>query len=987
MPDYRELLDELFVKKLGYEFQGEELPNPEIDGKENIVSLSREYSANGVDVIVANCEDRIPEFQKKLIKHYKLRFPDSHFLFISNNGKVFDLYNVSSSQRLKKITYNEIDKNTRLFKEKIELFNVEHAEGTVDLKIKIDKAFDISDKITRQFFDKFEKIHRKLQSSIKGIKDSGDKSWYASVLMNRIMFIYFLQKHYVIQDDANFLLNKYNEVQSNREDYYKDFLLPLFFYGFAKRDTNPDKIKFMEKFGYVKYLNGGLFYPHYIERKYTPSPASKSQPKAYDDPSWIIENIKINLDGKVISDILKFLNGYTWYLDNRPMKEESDINPDVLGFIFEKYINQKEMGAYYTKEDITEHISKFTIIPFILDKLRANGYDAPDPTPLITNNKDIIGFMENYLDQLNDYETLRFLYKDILSVISILDPAVGSGAFLFAALNILLPIYRKVVFKLKSFREVKKDDKWLQELYDTLEKHSEEYYLTKQIILNNLYGVDIIEEAVEICKLRLFLQLASHLPNIKEIEPLPDIDFNIYAGNSLVGGLNWDDLEANYTMDLFTSSNRENIKNNIYKLSELKAEYKYRINAQISQLSNLKEKYKELQHVNYDEEELASLKAQIEYLEYEINKSINIGVKNPFHWFVEFNKIMDRNGFDVIIGNPPYIEYSKVRQNYEIKGYSTLKSGNSYSYFIERSRRVSNNKTYIGFIVQLSMVCTDRMKSTQKYLVNNSDYLFISTFDDRPGKLFDGLEHIRAAIFISKVGNNSKIYTTKYNRWYSHERDNLFQNIKYVKLDEHPYEGTFLKIGSKVEKNILAKLLQHKPLSQIVIDNKGEPLYYHNSPQYWIRATDFTPYFWNERDGEKLSQQVRKLYVKEEYYWQTLGLINSSLFYWWFIITSDCRHLNKREIDNFPSTINLYKYHSEFRKYAKSLMDNYEEYKTRKETHYKTTGKVIYDEYYPRNGKYIIDKIDDLLGELYELDKNEVEFIKNYDIKFRLGET
>ncbi|MFM5892036.1 MAG: Eco57I restriction-modification methylase domain-containing protein, partial [Dolichospermum sp.] len=118
----------------------------------------------------------------------------------------------------------------------------------------------------------------------------------------------------------------------------------------------------------------------------------------------------------------------------------------------------------------------------------------------------------------------------------------------------------------------------------------------------------------------------------------------------------------------------------------------------------------------------------------------------PFHWFVEFYGIISRGGFDVIIGNPPYVEYSKVKKDYEIKGYQTEKCGNLYGLTIERSGNIAINKSYLGMIVQLPVVCTDRMISLQAYLMQYSDYLYFANFDDRPGKLFDGLEHIRATI-------------------------------------------------------------------------------------------------------------------------------------------------------------------------------------------------------------------------------------------------
>ena len=119
MTEYREKLDTLFVEDLGYEIMAEPLPIPEdIDGVDNIIDISKEYSGKDVDVIFVECKDKIFEFEKKLIRHFKSYFPNSYFLFISNKGKVIDIFNVSTSKQLKAITYNELEKNTSLFKEK-----------------------------------------------------------------------------------------------------------------------------------------------------------------------------------------------------------------------------------------------------------------------------------------------------------------------------------------------------------------------------------------------------------------------------------------------------------------------------------------------------------------------------------------------------------------------------------------------------------------------------------------------------------------------------------------------------------------------------------------------------------------------------------------------------------------------------------------------------------------------------------------------------
>ncbi len=890
---------------------------------------------------------------------------------------------ISTSNKLKPITYNEIEKNTGLFNEKIQLFNIEDSKDSVDLRINIEKAFDTNDKVTKKFFDKFKSIHKKLQKGISGIDKQEDIEWYASVILNRLMFVYFLQKHFVIQNNPDFLLAKFEIVRKTNKDYFKDFLLPLFFYGFAKRDNNPFKQEFVKQYGEIRYLNGGLFYPHQIERKYYIE-SSNTDPR-----SEKYLNTVISIDAEVLFEILKFLNGYSWYLDNRPMKEDTDINPDVLGYIFEKYINQKELGAYYTKEDITEYIAKNTIIPFIFNKLRNNGFTAPDPTSMITYNEDIIGNMADYIEQLNDFKTLKFLYNDLLSELSVLDPSVGSGAFLFAALNILLPIYRKTVFKLKTFKNSHADDIWLQTLCQTLEMHSEEYYLTKHIILNNLYGVDIVEEAAEICKLRLFLQLASHLPDITSIEPLPDIDFNIYAGNSLVGGLSWEDLQNNYTMDLFTSANRDKIKENINSLSELKHEYKI-VNEQIVQLAALKEEYKKIQQEEQNEERLKQLKDSIQFLEHEINSQIKVGIENPFHWFIEFDYILKKGGFDVIIGNPPYVLANKIKE-YKVAGFKTESCGDLYGYMIERSFSLIKDLSYFGMIVPISLISTDGFNSVRELISNNSDKCWSSSYSMRPGKLFDFVDK-HLCIWISKYVKLSKeclIYSTKYNRWNSEDRPQLFPNLKYVNINPGIiYNDSIPKIGLDIEKSILSKLLNHVSIGSQTVSNSDSIVYHTRKLRYFVQFIDTPPKIIHEDGINRPTSELKTIYFRNETEGNiALAAFCSTLFFWYYIVYSDCRNVNKREVHSFPLDFSKIddKTKAQLALLSKELMFNLQNNSEMKLINYKKIGLLNVQSFKPRLSKVILDKIDEALARCYGFSKSELDFIINYDIKLRLG--
>ncbi len=220
----------------------------------------------------------------------------------------------------------------------------------LDMFDKVKAAFNI-DKVTKKFYERFKKEHDAFLKFIDGIADMGDAQWYASVMLNRLMFIYFIQKKGFLDGDIDYLRNRLARVQELKgkgkfHTFYRYFMLSLCHEVLAKKERTLDK-DLAALIGNVPYLNGGIFQPHELEMKY---------------------GDEIGISDDAFEKIFNFFDQYEWHLDNRPNASEEEINPDVLGYIFEKYINQKQMGAYYTKEDITEYISKNTIIPCLFDK-------------------------------------------------------------------------------------------------------------------------------------------------------------------------------------------------------------------------------------------------------------------------------------------------------------------------------------------------------------------------------------------------------------------------------------------------------------------------------------------------------------------------------------------------------------------------------------------------------------------------------------------
>ncbi|EQD34986.1 hypothetical protein B2A_12588, partial [mine drainage metagenome] len=159
-----------------------------------------------------------------------------------------------------------------------------------------------------------------------------------SLMINRLMFVYFIQKKRFLDDDSNYLRKRLVSCQAlwgkgKFHSFYRHFLLRLFHEGLASPTSKRTK-ELDDLLGKVPYLNGGLFQVHVLES----------------------QNPNIEIADEAFEQLFDFFDAYQWHLDDKPLKADNEINPDVLGFIFEKYINQREMGAYYTGNDITKYI-------------------------------------------------------------------------------------------------------------------------------------------------------------------------------------------------------------------------------------------------------------------------------------------------------------------------------------------------------------------------------------------------------------------------------------------------------------------------------------------------------------------------------------------------------------------------------------------------------------------------------------------------------
>ena len=945
-----------------------------------------------------------------------------------------------------------------------------------DVKAKVQESFHLnSEKITKEFYTQFRKQHTAFKKHISGIEEDKDVDWYASVMLNRLMFCYFIQKKGFLDMDTNYLQNKLKWVQQQQGEnkffgtFYKGFLCAMFHEGLNSPRHDTDE--FLRVYGRIPYLNGGMFDDHQLER----------------------ENNGIDIADVAFENLFNFFDKWNWHLDTRLSASGKDINPDVLGYIFEQYINDRAaMGAYYTKEDITEYIGKNCIIPFLMDKteekskdtFKTNGevwkfmqesgdkyiYDVvkkgysddwqqqiPDyirqgidtkagnllerrarwnektfadfalPTEIwretverlqrcdrllskikngeithindfITYNLDIRQFVEDFIRNTKSHLFIGHFYK-ALQGITILDPTCGSGAFLFAALNILEPLYEACLDRMEEWHQ-QNENLFVQELEEVTTKYSSnrQYFIYKSIILRNLYGVDIMVEATEIAKLRLFLKMVAVVEVDKRkdnlgLDPLPDIDFNIKCGNTLVGYATEDELNKALSYgDMFANE-----------------EFKEKIHTEMNVVSTAYNCFRSEQLRTYDDnasikktkEELKKRLAKLnDLLNHHMHKAIAEGTEyqswlkshQPFHWLAEFYQIIKGNGgFDVIIGNPPYVEHSSNNFDYNLSHLISAECGNLYGNCIDRGLTIGANNGKFSFIIPVAITCSKRMDKVINLLKNNSDTLLFANFDDRPGKLFEMIEHLRATIFIASRSSSNispQIYATKYNRWYTEHRGLLFNNLCYARVDEFVSSFTIPKFSYSVECSINRKLQNCKSTIATTYSSSGKNKIYYRAAGggYFllIKNQKSITYINGKLEDVKAEKSIG---IENEFSNTAIGaLLSSSLFYWNYIGYTDCRNLTKSFIDNFKFVNSIGK-DCNLVASGEKLFANYESTKYTKNTTYRTTGRnVVYDEYYPKFSKKYIDEIDKIIAKHYGFTEEELDFIINYDIKYRMGD-
>lgn len=815
-----------------------------------------------------------------------------------------------------------------------------------------------ADEITTKFYNEFRENQLVLMDEIGGIDVDEDRSWYSSLLLNRLMFIYFMQRKGFLNEDPHYLRHSLRSIREMRGpnkfyEYYRDFLIPLFHEGLGSDQNEYPDDTIARIIGDVPYINGGIFALHPLEEEY-----------------------QIHVRDEAFEQIFDFFDRYRWHLDERPTGNPEEINPEVLGFIFEKYVNQKDQGAYYTKEDVTGYMSAMAILPAVIDRISDTTGKSPwhllkddpgryvpegvlygmnrqlppevtsanaskagaldgladsdlglpgerwretlsrrrlatgllealaagevsDSNGAIARNLELQTLVLDWISELNVCDDIASTWS-ILNGLKILDPTCGSGAFLFAALDILEELYdATLTLAEKRLADGEGDHRIQAIVAEATKGGSREYVLMKRAVLSNLYGVDLMPEATEIARLRLFLTLVARVHDRSEMDPLPDLDMNIRSGNLLVGCSTPEDAARRFESDLLAIERLHAVENQAAQSADF---YRRFVEAQANGQSAAAVNALKIDF----EEHTARLRDELDLLYSPHDSGVAAHVQwveshQPFHWFIEFPEVMLEGGFDAVIGNPPYVSKGKVQYTYS--GFITDNAPDIYAPCMERAATLVVSGGGYGLIVPIAFQFSDRgHDAARRAVLENLPTCWASTYSRNPSALFSAGLGVRSTIVIGRNSDEDvAVSTTSLRRWWEAARPYLFDTNRYNRITLSGKLQSWPRFGTPEEHSLCVELSASGGTIGEAIRRSGARLGFKKTALYYLSVFIDDPPSWT-LDGRRIPQtEIGYLsFLDQEIRDLAFILLAGRLGVWWWGAVGDDFHVTNALLESFP---------------------------------------------------------------------------------------
>ena len=606
----------------------------------------------------------------------------------------------------------------------------------------LENAFNV-EKVTKEFFEKYRELFYKLTESLNDIikKDKKIKEDFKSKnvhptdftkkLLGQIVFLYFLQKKGWFGVKRNekwgtgskkFLQELFKKEHGDYENFFNDILEPLFYEALSLDHSQDYYSRFDCR---IPFLNGGLF----------------DSINNYDWvgteillPNSLFSNKNKTPEDDIEDGILDIFDRYNFTVkEDEPLEKEVAVDPEMLGKVFENLLeikDRKSKGAYYTPREIVHYMCQESLINYLATELK-DKINREDIETLVRHGESIIENENQTLSQKKETTTYSFkLPEDIrnhaeiidqkIKDIRVCDPAVGSGAFIVGMMT-----------------EIVRSRNALTPHISNKEERTP-YNFKRHAIEHCLYGVDIDPGAIEIEKLRLWLSLVVDEEERTTIQPLPNLDYKIVCGNSL---LSIKGINKGENLDLFNNEKfkqLEKLKTCYFNETDIKNKKKHK--KKIEQLINeitVEKLYPDKKFLDEREKlkitfpkETNSKKKQKKYKE-QIKQLENKMTKERkvFDFKIHFSEVFrKKKGFDVVIANPPYVqlqkEGGKLAKLYESQNYNTFtKAGDIYVLFYERGLKILRQNGILSFITSNKWMRADYGKKLRDYFCLNTQVL------------------------------------------------------------------------------------------------------------------------------------------------------------------------------------------------------------------------------------------------------------------------
>jgi type I restriction-modification system DNA methylase subunit len=590
--------------------------------------------------------------------------------------------------------------------------SVDSGQGRTSLEGDVEEVFSIRE-ITRSFYQDFGEIFREdLQDAIHGLEDPEENlNAYTRTVVNRVLFLLFIEEKEWLDGDVDYVENKYEEVAEEDDLHvYDDLFEPLFFEALSEEGTTES-----DRLGQIPFLNGGLFERKDIEENVEIDEAFFDKllsPEDADDgePEGFLRRYKISLR------------------ESNPSEQELVVDPEFIGRIFEMFMQEderSEVGAFYTPKPITSYMTKNALKQHLLGQTDITHEEA---VSLVSDHTVPESLSEDKIKSVDD----------ALRSATVLDPAVGSGAFIIGMLEELVAVS-------EALDDHRGDDR-------------SRFQLKEEFIADTLYGVDIDAGGIELCKFRVWLHLMQDLDvdheeflESNEDFALPNLGFKFFVGNSLVGEYDPTNIDAQQAT--LTGGLDETLE----EIHEVRTDYQ---TAHGEEKDRLSERLDELTD---------KLNTQLAVEQGDWMTEVAEKAGETFAWTTNIPEVILDGGFDIVIGNPPYRGGERQTDEYVndiCREYSERYSDvfeiiprmqyDLYEVFIYRAYELTRQGGVFSYITNRTFITTGSKVSTRKLLQANHLHNLLIANEDT----FDA--SVRPAVFTATKTESRREYSMLY---------------------------------------------------------------------------------------------------------------------------------------------------------------------------------------------------------------------------------